>query len=463
MNITANFYTFAKRENSTKTPTGGANDIPVCFKEDTNILNPVLEINYANAFNFNYCYLAFTGRYYFVQSVDSIAHNTYAVQLECDVLASHISAVLGQNVYAVYSSAVYDELIDDGRVIPVQNITAARNNFGHLDVISSIPLMFLSLVTSNGYLGGADIFFNTADDSALTTFISDLSDISFWETIQQNTSGINAFDALNDLYFLPFFPQYCHEVEQSKSAQIYGKQITGKCIKKLNVIPHTKSLTLPQPSVSDFRFSQKYVKYFLHVPYIGVVNIPTELAAGNSTMDVDYCADCVSGELVIAPRIGGVSLGIYATNLKASIGIARQRINPSPFFTNIVGDISGGALSGGMLGGVSGAMLGAAAGVGLSAIRDVFNVPKIERAGSSGGSIAPLSLGFNSELSITMTVNASDIDPAILNDIAGRPCERIIPIQNGYIQARGASVSFAGMSEEIRQFNSLLNGGIYVE
>lgn len=465
--ITATFYQFAKRENSTKKPPADSGTpLTITIKEQTDYINPTIEVHYAGAFLFNYCYIDFTGRYYFVRSPESIAKDTYLMNLECDVLASHIDAVRGQNVYANMSSYAYDDEIDDPRIVPVNdNMEISWNEPLQLTGLTgNIPYQFLSVITKTGMLSGVDIFYNVASAGKIGDFIESLSDIQFWEDLAQRVSGVNAFDSLNELYYLPFIPEFCHETESGHTAQIFQKNITGfSAIKDPRVMGHTGNIEIRKPAYTDFRYCERFVKYYLQLPYMGVISVPTDLCRKASRLYVDYAMDCISGLLTIAPRVAGVPLGVFSTNLKANIGIARQHKQGSAIAQTAVSELSGGALSGAMLGGVTGAIVGAVGGAMVAGAQSVLTLPKFERVGSTSGSLAPLGLENETGVQLYCVEADSNNDPATLAAIAGRPTEKVITIQNGFIQAANASVSFAGTSDEIRQFNSLLNGGIYVE
>lgn len=465
--ITATFYQFAKRENSTKKPASGTGtDIVITFKEQTDFINPTIEVHYTGAFLFNYCYIDFTGRYYFVRSPETIAKDTYLMNLECDVLASHIDAVRGQNVYAAMSSYAYDENIDDPRVVPLNDVEVSWNApFYMTGLTGNIPYQFLSVITDDGLLSGVDIFYAGASSGRIGDYVKSLSEVQFWEDLAQRVSGVNAFDALNELYYLPFIPEFCHNTDAGHSANVFGKAFTGfSCIADPRVTPHTDGqIEIRKPTNRDFRYSEKYVKYYLQVPYIGVISVPTDLCRKASYLSFDYAMDCVSGCMMIAPRVAGVLLGIFTANLKASVGIARQHRQGSVIMQAAVGQLTGGVMTGAMLGGVTGALAGALGGAMVAGAQSVLTLPSFDRVGGGSGSLASLGLTNEHGVQLYCVEADSNIDPATLNAIAGRPTEKTIAIGNGYIQAVNASVSFAGTSDEIRQFNNLLNGGIYVE
>ena len=280
MAIEAKFFTVAKRENSTYKPTENATTLNITLKEITDVLTPVIEVNYSGAFTFNMCYIDFFNRWYKIRDVESIAHNAYTLALDVDVLATWIDDVLGQSVTAEYSSYDYNVNIDDGRITPTNLISTVVDNGGKPTFLTDVPYQFLSVITSSGELSGTDIFYNTAASGQFGTFIQSLSDISFWDSLQQGgvaSNQCNAFDFLNDLYMLPFIPDFCHTVT-TKSTQILSEQIGGNCLADVSVKRYTYTFgNIPRPSSNDFRYSSKYVKYYLNLPYVGVINVPTEL------------------------------------------------------------------------------------------------------------------------------------------------------------------------------------------
>lgn len=467
--IQATFYTFEKRDNSTKKPTDSGTTLSVTFKEETDILNPRLEVRYSGAFGFNYVFLDFTNRYYKITQATSIAHDTYYLECSHDVLANWIDDAKGQSVCAEYCSYDYNENIDDSRVTPVNLVDTQVLNGGRPEILTQVPYMFLSAITSSGELSGTDIFFDSSAGGSFGNFIESLSDITFWEQIQTGavSNQCNAFDFLNDLYFCPFIPNFCHDTT-TKSTQILGKQLSGQCIQRANVKRHSFTFnSIPRPSNTDFRYTSKYVKYYLNLPYVGVVDIPTELikgAVGGSPAEgltIEYSGDCITGLLTMSVKVRGISMGVFGTTLKASIGIARQ-YKPDPTL-RIIQAAGAAGLAGAKLGGAIGAATGAiGAGIGMG-LHEYFRAPEVNRVSSCNGGLGLFALTDSDKFQLCMAESRSSIDPATLTAIAGRPADKVTTIQNGYIKTSGASVSLGALAEEVTAFNNLLNGGVYVE
>lgn len=464
------FWSFDKRRNSTKTPATDGVKYEILLKEETSILSPTIELHAAASefLGFNYCRLPHFSRYYYITDVRSIAKDTFEVDLTCDVLGTWKTDVLGQSVYANMSSFAYQELIDDERVCPTKNITVSSPEYGNFEIISGgtsaldIPCyQFLSVANNAGLLNGIDIFFGL---SMVSDYLQKVTDRNWAQQFGQDISGINPFDAVNEAWWTPLIPQQCHHTG-SNSADIYDVAITNQpCLASPLVKAHQDAITIPKPSINDFRFSSKYVKYYLNIPYIGVVTIPTELTHGASAISYSYAGDCLTGQICVAPTIRGVSLGIFGTSLKAPITLARQASHGAQLLSQGIVAAGASAAAGYRAGGANGALIGAVSGFAAGTVHGVMDMPNIDRVGSSVGSIAPLgcrpTLG---QMALYMVEAEANVNPATFTAVAGRPTEKVVTLQTGYVQTSGASVHFAGTETEINEFNNALNGGVYFE
>ena len=468
MNVNATFYTFSKRENSTKKPTEDGTTIQVSFKDETDLFTPILEVVYAGAFNFNYCYIDFTARYYKITAADTIAKNTYRLHLQTDVLATFRDDVKGQRVYALYCSYDFDELLDDERVSP-KPVYNVESEFTRLEVLPIEPVTeietiysFMSVINNNGLLNGIDVFY-ALGNGLPDQFLKSCADRSFIQNVFGSATGSSPLDAVNEIWWSPLIPQNCHAVS-SNSAQLYDVVLSGDVIARPTVKKHHTTLDVPKPTNRDFRYSEKYVKYYLQIPFVGTITLPTNLMRDRSQIEIAYAGDCLTGQLAVAPKVNAVSMGLFGTSLKAPLPLARQQNHVAQVVTNgATGAAAGMALAakaGGGLAGIAAAVSMTAAG----AIRGIGDMPDIDKTSSSVGSIAPLGCGqVLNACRLVMIEAESNIEPSSLASVAGRPCNRITTVQNGYVMTSNASVSFAGTPDEIDAFNAYLNGGIYVE
>lgn len=111
MSITATFYTFSKRKNSTKRPSGGTS-FNILIKEPSSVLSPSIELQTSNPRAYNYCYIPSYDRYYFVSDWVS-DHNRWTANLTVDVLASWRDSIRASRQYVLRSASSYNSYISD--------------------------------------------------------------------------------------------------------------------------------------------------------------------------------------------------------------------------------------------------------------------------------------------------------------------------------------------------------------
>ena len=112
MNVT--FYTFAKKDNSTKRPGGGAG-YNVTLKEPSSVTAPVISLVWPGAgspVNYNYAYIPAFARYYFIRNWN-FADRQWTAELTVDVLASWKTYIGNSSKYVLRSAYKRDlEVID---------------------------------------------------------------------------------------------------------------------------------------------------------------------------------------------------------------------------------------------------------------------------------------------------------------------------------------------------------------
>lgn len=462
MAITANFYSFSKRANETKKPTGTSYNVNVLLKEPCDLESPTIEVHDASILAYNYCYLAFTNRYYFIDSRESIALNTYLLTLREDYAASHIDEARGQSVFAVMSSYAFETAFDDERCIPTENlIKDAVSHACDIMVGDDFAYEFMSVINNSGYLNGVDVYYGLQGNLA-GNFLKACADVNWVKQLGENAGNVSPLDYVNEMWLTPLLPHQCHNVS-SNSADLLGVTMSGACIANSGIKKHNCLLSIPRPTVNDFRYSDKYVKYYLCLPCLGVITLPTTLLRANDYVRVDYAGDCLSGSIVFQVSCGGVNLGFFSTSLKQALPMSRQG---SRLASAIIGGVLGGAVGaagGAKTGGVAGGIAGGIGGVWGGFLKGAYSLPEGSSLLSMSGSLALYGArGTSTDIYLWIVESESDVEPSSFASVAGRPTQKIITIQNGYLQTRNASVALSGTASEIDAFNALLDGGLYV-
>lgn len=465
--ISIDFYTFSKRKNSTKKPTGTPHTVNVTFKESTDLEKPTVEVVDATIGSYNYAYIGYTGRYYFVSAKRSIAKDTFEIDLIEDYLASAIDSIRGQSVYCAMSSVHYNVNLDDVRVTPMPQptITPADCAFEVIETDGNgdpTDYIISTVITTDGEFNGVDVIYAWDE---WDNYIKKLASADFYKDLKTAMGGGDPMDYVCEVWTTLLKPSACH------SCVIKGVLIGDDehpyevgAITDLAPKRYTHDILIPQPSVSDFRYSEKYVKYYLVLPFIGIITIPTDVVRNSAhLLSISFGGEILSGQLVITAKIGNINLGVYGTTLKSPLPLNKQSGAGASMVVNGVTGAFGGAGTGLALGGawgaLGGAITGAAMGVGKAALQGA----NVEKTSTSVGSIAlgALFKSFNKP-TVIMVEYASDIDPATLTPF-GRPCEKVVTVANGYMQTRNASFSFAGTDSEIDQVNRAFDTGVYVE
>ena len=84
-----------------KTLSGEIEKTGIRFKDDTNILQPILDLDYdERLFTKNYCHIGKLGRYYFIKDIITTNNRLY-VHCEVDVLKTYESEIKGTNAFVV--------------------------------------------------------------------------------------------------------------------------------------------------------------------------------------------------------------------------------------------------------------------------------------------------------------------------------------------------------------------------
>ena len=114
--IEVKFYTFTKKRNSTKQPSGSAARTFNCeLRDQSSILNPVILVKTTNPAALNYAYIQAYGRYYWVTNFVS-DHNMWEIHLQVDPLASWRTGIRSSSQYVDRADQnVTDNGIIDGK------------------------------------------------------------------------------------------------------------------------------------------------------------------------------------------------------------------------------------------------------------------------------------------------------------------------------------------------------------
>ena len=481
MAVNVTLYSFTKRENSTKQPTGSGTTYSCTMIDDTSLMNPTFKLSIAtNPIGNNYCYVADFNRYYFITDI-STHQNFWYISCTCDVLASFKTEIGTGTHYILRSASDYDGDISDSiypakidatmtRTFPVTNLLDWSN--GH-----SFVLGVVGIAASNADQIGSVVYYHM-DDAALLAFITFLMDnVDNWSDLAGEYSpGVNQA-LLNPMQYIVScicLPVSAPSGTYTRPSSIkfgyyeYTVGATGeiKTISNSNttVIENT-TISIPKHPQAATRGNylncQPYSDYVLHVDIFGDIPLDPTLLQENTDLAVDLYIDMTDGTTSLFVQGNNVLTDIFF-NGSAKIGV---NINLSQVYvdglsqekvvTENIATMASAALSGSPAGFVT--IMNAA----TSGIQDAtrLNFPTVSGL-SNGGSFLPF---FNVDSFYLMHKYVEIVDENLTE--LGRPlCQsKQINTLTGYILCSGADCQIPGTQEEAQKINNYMNTGFFYE
>ena len=514
MAITADFYTFAKRKNSTKIPSSQPTTYNITLKDDCSITNPVigLDIGIANnPHNYNYCKITSFGRWYYVSDWVWSGRLWWAT-LSVDVLATHKSEIINSHEYVTRSScgnyidgAIIDTMYPakntlktnlcfaDGSLLPIWT-TNYNNGCYVVGIINndkySIGAVSYYLLLPAGFKELKDLLLSDTNWTGINTTNPDLGDNLY-------RSLFNPYQYFTTINWFPFVPSL-GQLESLTSLNIGWWPVTFTASNvvfritasssadrfvyqhKNGVNNHTVTLyNHPQAfDRGEFLNANPYTKYVFCCPPWGIFELDGNLLAGAAwtatgsdnwpqytiTLTLDMIVDLISGLgtlIITAPTRTPTGLGIatiYTATAEVAVPIQLAQIAMS--------DVTAAATRQAVNTAVP-YLQDILTGLGIN--YDISNLSALGNGLASGAPIAQTS-GGNGTISayflntFVLQIFSIMVDDA-LND-KGRPvCQylRLGDCTGFYVQTSGAHVDISGYEDEINEINTALDGGVYLE
>ncbi len=473
-----------KRRNSTLQPTLSTS-FDVLLKTPTSLHTPTFTIN-ASAFDFNY--LKWDDRYYFVTDVVARNNNLWEVSAVIDVLATYKADILASTQYVSYSSEQGNVWLADTR-IPVLRSTLASKNTTPTGVLSRIGCYVLSVV---GKSSAATYVFQ--DDSTIKGIIDQ---IATWESqgisniesmidatdtdtllesiakVLTNTGFVgnaysNAPSCIRSCVWLPF--DYARAPITGQDNPIYlGNFPTDKNGQRISSRPLYDSVSIAIPwHFSDWR--RGYCEdVYLYLPLVGMVSISTDSITNVSSLTIDWSVTYTDGCISYEVKAGNEIIGTYGGNCSANypIGINQQASAgeiAQAFIGGLEKTISAGVNS--SISPVSAAtsVAGMAAEAAIGAY-NVQNVASSSHPSCVGGIGGGAGVGLDLNLACYTVAHNTIVEPADMVATMGRPTMKPLQLSTltGFCQCANAHVSAAAEASELDAIDSYLNSGFYIE
>ena len=475
MALTAVFYNFSKRQNSTKVPANLAGtSFNVVLKNPTSMNAPVFTLN-ADTFSFNYC--SFNGAYYFVTDVVSVRNDIWEIHCTKDVLATYRTQILASPAYVLYDSVGNPEIVDSRLAIKTSR-TLAENSVAFPNVLAAGTYVLtcvgqescaswwnvdpkaieLSTIYSNAYNAVEEPFVPQSWSQVPEAIAHGLAYLGEVVTkgISYLLSNGNAIDAIRNCIWLPFRP-----IVSGSSHPLYlGNYDTGISGYRIDSpVVQLDQVTVNIPwQYTDWRRNAPYTQVYLYLPFIGIVALPSAQLTGAESLVIRAALNVISGDLSINVNNGTQVLGSYGANVAMNVPIGSSNAVQRQVVNSIVA--AGGAIVSAASG--LGIAAGAAAlsGIAGAAASQIAGVPTCV-GGLSTGSAS----GLSTNIICFTSCHDTNVAPGSVADVIGLPAFRreLLSSVSGYVQTHEFSLQADAPDQDLQRVNTYLNGGAFLE
>ena len=326
------------------------------LRQETNIINPTIVIEYNKVIDFNYIYISTFNRYYFVNRVSSVRSNLWRIELSVDVLMTYKETILNYECFVARNENTYDAYIED-KYLPLKYekeieyieewASSDTNSFfkGYTAIIttiasnSSLPKEENIEITTpfedgNGNVATTSTFETGSSNFKVVQFIPDSS--AYGTVINRIAQEVIGDDKVAS-YILSFIvfpiwnPAIYNQVQYESGTKFYYGEsaidmtelvtegLTPICVLKGDTIApiYMRSFSVPQ-HYNSFLDYEPYSTYELWLPFHGWVKLNATLVVGK-LLAVYYIIqpDSTKGTILVK----NVTDGVVALEVPCDIGV----------------------------------------------------------------------------------------------------------------------------------------------
>lgn len=462
----ATFYTFAKRINSTKQPSGGTS-YSIELKAPSDVLNPTIKLDVGQSGNptaYNYCYIAEFNRYYWVRW--RWENRLWIGECTIDPMASWKSSIGSYNAYVLRSASVYDGDIMDMYYPALAEVTELKNDAtqdpGWTRSLSNGTFVIGVMGKSPGQNGGA-ITYYTMTTAAMVALCGYLLDDTNYSSITEISPDLLKciFNPLQYIVSCMWYPFSLDATNKSAVTEIDIGWWVVNGFSTAGVVTdpvYTRNIAFnvpkhPQAARGNYLNMPPFTSYFLNAGPWGVIPINNISALDETSIGAQISVDLYTGTGRLSILTNDVIA--YCEDHVAQIGVPIQ-LGQNVLNQGALVDAAGGAantIQSAISGNLSG-LLGGGVNTIMSAAEVSQSVPST--IGSNG------SFAFNTLFNIVgrfLKVADEDLTSR------GRPlCSvRTISTLSGYIECADADPDIPCTDRELSEIISNMNGGFYYE
>lgn len=474
----ATFYTFSKKENSTKRPSGGTTKT-INLKAGCSAISPTITLEWAGGGSpvaWNYLHIPEFGRFYYIDNW-MWENRLWTAQARVDVLASWKNEIGGASKYILRAASDVDDKVIDTMwpaKMPSLSYTTSLVGLAWASQLQNGSFIISVVGKGNGFTAAGagyyvidwtdiqrlvDECFTETDNqwSGVSTLGTTIGEVMAEYGDKLTKSIQNPGQFINSLMWLPFkAPTTGTGPNPAIRLGRTTTGIEGRGLSDPVYIQRWTAETIPAAGSADWENMAPYAEYTLVIPPFGVFEIdPGRLISGNvKQIRGTIYTDCITGQayMEVADDSGNIMfsssamLGIPLSLSGASVDYGAMIQQTAQAAGGFLHKLFTGNVAGAITGGVSDAV-----GVAQASAPHAYN-------GGVGGGLA--AMAANRGL-------ITNIYPHVDEDVPdkGRPVMGIRQIStlSGYVLCNDGEITAPATKNELEQISRYLTGGFYYE
>jgi len=435
---------FSKKINSTKIPLLTNNPYNIVLKDSTDLMNPhfIIKESLSNINEYNYAY--FLGRYYFIDRCISLTNNNVEIVCSVDALSTYRTEIMESTQYVVYATNGNSDILDNRTML--SQLAKREYSLQKSDIFTQEGCFIFSCVGGGSPTTGfTDSFaLSSTQIQGLARNLTETKD--FFDAVKEYFS--NPYEGIISCIYVPISLSKINGTDNAIRISGFDSGYSGKRIDNSLI---RSSAKIPIPLRTNTYIDVKpFTSIRLFLPFVGLINIEPELIYKEENITISYTVDVLTGDIAYYISSGNMIITQQGT-CGTILPVASVRsYNP---ISAIGGLISFG------VGLASTNPIAIIAGLGAT-------ISSYQQHTAVNGSLGGRS-GINA-LDFSLYVEQKQPSENINNKgkVIGLPYGKTIKLKElvkQYVQCQNASVEIAGEIEEIRNINSALEGGLYLE
>ena len=308
MSYTVTFWSFAKKDNSTKQPTGAGTSYICDFADGSGILAPTIKLHttFTNPSSYTYAQISDFSRYYFVSNWRYDRGLWWADLVE-DVLATYKSSIGALSMYVLRAASEMDGRIVD-TVYPVKaGVTLAQeqNNSNPFATAFGSGYFVVGIINNDSSAVGVTSYyvFTAAQFRSFAAFL--LGNSSYLNSPPEISDSllkclVNPTQYITSCMWVPYTPPMGAAVT---SIPIGWWTLTGMSCSRLSGYTRAGgTVTIGVPKHPDaltrgyYLLQEPYSSYYLDFPPFGSFSLPANALVDETLVDLNWNFDCITGE-----------------------------------------------------------------------------------------------------------------------------------------------------------------------